>query len=38
MRKKNGFTLVEIISVIGILLLIAAVAIPSIITINKRNK
>ena len=38
MRKKNGFTLVEIISVIGILLIIAAVAVPSVISINKRNK
>jgi len=38
MRKRNGFTLVEIISVIGILLIISAVAIPSIVSMNKRNK
>jgi len=38
MKKRNGFTLVEIISVIGVLLIISAVAIPSIISINKRNK
>jgi len=38
MKKRNGFTLVEIISVIGVLLIISAVAIPAIISINKRNK
>lgn len=40
MKKNNnkGFTLVEIIAVIGILLLMATITVPSLISIQNRNK
>ena len=38
MKNNKGFTLVEIISVIGILVVIALVAVPSIISISNNNK
>ena len=39
MKKNNkGFTLVEIIAVIGLLVLISSITIPSIIKMNNKNK
>ena len=38
MKNNKGFTLVEIICVIALLLLIATIAVPSIITTRSRNE
>ena len=38
MRKKNGFTIVEIISVISLLLVIATISMPAVVNYNKNTK
>ena len=38
MKKKNGFTLIELLSCIVIIALIAVIAVPSALNLNKKVK